>query len=59
MLVACANKAEQEKGKIVEMTISRNIFALLKSEEKTASHNQQRQDQQPTKLANEQRMIRR
>ena len=44
------------------MTISRSIFALLKSEEKTASSNQERQDQRPTyrltRLANEQIMIR-
>jgi hypothetical protein len=26
-LVVCANKPEHEKSKIVEMTISRNIFA--------------------------------
>jgi hypothetical protein len=36
-LVACANKAEQEKSQIVEMTISRSIFALLKPEREQVS----------------------
>jgi hypothetical protein len=58
MLVACANKPEQEKSEIVEMTISRSIFALLKSEKKTASQNRERSDPgtnlQINKSANEQ-----